>query len=68
MIFRGLSSLSTSETRSILLVLHSNIFPNLAKGKIIHVTDWLGGLCDQGGVLGLLSLNGLFVLMRDYNL
>jgi U3 small nucleolar RNA-associated protein 19 len=61
-------SLSQPETRSILLVLHSVLFPNLIRGRVVRITDWLGGLCDQGGPLALLSLNGLFILMSKYNL
>lgn len=60
--------LTKEETRAILLVLHSTIFPNMMKGKVIRITDWLGSLCDRGGPLALLSLNGIFVLIRDYNL
>ncbi|KAI5452760.1 Maturation and nuclear export of 40S ribosomal subunits interacting protein [Naganishia albida] len=60
--------LSLSETRSILLVLHSTIFPNMVKGRVVRMTDWLSTLCDRGGPLALLSLNGLYVLMTSYNL
>ncbi len=49
-------------------MLHSTIFPNLAKGRIVRITDWLGAICDRGGPLALLSLNGLFVLITQYNL
>lgn len=42
------SRLSVSETRSILLVLHSTIFPNMVKGRVVRMTDWLSTLCDRG--------------------
>ncbi|GHJ86489.1 hypothetical protein NliqN6_2891 [Naganishia liquefaciens] len=60
--------LSVPETRSILLVLHSTIFPNMVKSRVVRMTDWLSTLCDRGGPLALLSLNGLYILMTGYNL
>ncbi|KAJ9101853.1 hypothetical protein QFC21_003193 [Naganishia friedmannii] len=60
--------LTVHETRAILLVLHSTIFPNMVKGRVVRMTDWLSTLCDRGGPLALLSLNGLYVLMTSYNL
>ncbi|RDB30772.1 hypothetical protein Hypma_005736 [Hypsizygus marmoreus] len=44
------------------------------KGVLPHLTrpvlvmDWVGASVDYGGTVGLLALNALFVLMKDYNL
>jgi U3 small nucleolar RNA-associated protein 19 len=50
------------------MVLHSTIFPNMVKGRAIRIADWLGSIVDGGGPLALLSMNGLFLLIKDYNL
>jgi len=66
----GLLSLpmNDAQIRSVLLVLHSTIFPNLVRGRVLRITDWLGSICDRGGPLALLSLNGLFMLIMQYNM
>lgn len=32
------------------------------------MADWLGGLVDRGGANALLAMNGLFILMTQFNL
>lgn len=57
-------------TRKILVGLHgsSGILGHMNPAKRVRITDWLGGLVDRGGALGMLAMNGLFVLMTTYNL
>lgn len=57
-------------TRKILVGLHgtNGILSHMANNKRVRITDWLGGLVDKGGALGMLAMNGLFVLMTTYNL
>ena len=57
-------------TRKILVGLHgsSGILGHMNAAKRVRITDWLGGLVDRGGALGMLAMNGLFVLMTTYNL
>lgn len=57
-------------TRKILVGLHgsSGILSHMRPDKRVRVADWLGALVDQGGVKGMLAINGLFVLMTQYNL
>lgn len=57
-------------TRKILVGLHgsSGILGHMRPDKRVRVADWLGSLVDRGGVEGMLAVNGLFVLMTQYNL
>lgn len=57
-------------TRQILVGLHGQkgILSHMKEERRVRVADWLGGLVDQGGVVALLAMNGLFVLMTKYNL
>lgn len=57
-------------TRKILVGLHgsSGILGYMRPDKRVRVADWLGSLVDRGGVEGMLAVNGLFVLMTQYNL
>lgn len=57
-------------TRKILVGLHgqSGILSYMRPDKRVRVADWLGSLVDRGGVEGMLAVNGLFVLMTQYNL
>jgi len=34
----------------------------------VLIMDWIGSCVDYGGTVGLLALNALFILIRDYNL
>ncbi|TEB04125.1 CBF-domain-containing protein, partial [Coprinellus micaceus] len=47
-------------------VMHRGVLPHLTRA--ILAMDWIAGCVDHGGSVGLLALNGLFTLMRDYNL
>ncbi|EJC98214.1 CBF-domain-containing protein [Fomitiporia mediterranea MF3/22] len=50
----------------VLVVLHRGVLPYLTRPVLIM--DWVGSCVDHGGYVGLLALNALFVLMREYNL
>lgn len=50
----------------VLNILHAHILPHLTRP--ILVMDWVGHCVDMGGSVGLLALNGLWGLMRGYNL
>ena len=62
--------LDDSWTRRILVGLHgeSGILGHMKPERRVRVADWLGGLVDRGGVHALLAMNGLFVLMTQFNL
>lgn len=47
-------------------VMHRGVLPHLTRA--ILVMDWIAGCVDYGGSVGLLALNGLFVLIKEYNL
>ncbi|EIM90507.1 CBF-domain-containing protein [Stereum hirsutum FP-91666 SS1] len=47
-------------------VMHRGVMPHLTRA--VMCMDWVGGCVDYGGVIGLLALNALFVLMKEYNL
>ena len=49
-----------------LVVLHHGVLPHLTRPVLIM--DWVASCVDYGGHVGLLALNALFVLMREYNL
>ncbi|KAJ7714208.1 hypothetical protein B0H16DRAFT_1742790 [Mycena metata] len=59
---------ATSKTLSqrALNVMHRGVMPHLTRPVL--VMDWVGNSVDHGGVIGLLALNALFVLMKEYNL
>ncbi|KAJ7857769.1 CBF/Mak21 family-domain-containing protein [Mycena leptocephala] len=59
---------STSKNLSLraLNVMHRGVMPHLTRPVLIM--DWVGGSVDHGGSIGLLALNALFVLMKEYNL
>lgn len=61
-----LSAARDEEVRRVLNVMHRGVLPHLTRP--ILVMDWIAGCVDRGGSVGLLALNGLFTLMRDYNL
>jgi len=46
--------------------MHRGVLPHLTRP--ILVMDWIGACVDMGGSVGLLALNALFVLMKEYNL
>lgn len=47
-------------------LMHRGVLPHLTRPVL--VMDWIGTCVDMGGSVGLLALNALFVLMKDYNL
>ncbi|KAG7090557.1 hypothetical protein E1B28_009665 [Marasmius oreades] len=47
-------------------VMHRGVLPHLTRPVL--VMDWIGVCVDYGGVAGLLALNGLYALMKEYNL
>ncbi|CAE6469673.1 unnamed protein product [Rhizoctonia solani] len=49
-----------------LAVLHRGVIPHM--DKPVRLMDWIGGCVDFGGSIGLLALNALFTLIKDYNL
>ncbi|KAL5480712.1 NOC4 [Sanghuangporus weigelae] len=49
-----------------LVVLHRGVLPYLTRAVLIM--DWVSSCVDHGGYVGLLALNALFALMREYNL
>ncbi|KZT19932.1 ribosome biogenesis protein Noc4, partial [Neolentinus lepideus HHB14362 ss-1] len=69
-ILQQLSALEPERQRRlsvpVLNVMHQGIIPYLTRPVL--VMDWVAGCVDYGGALGLLGLNTLFVLMREYNL
>ncbi|KAI0648198.1 ribosome biogenesis protein Noc4 [Trametes meyenii] len=50
----------------VLSVLHRGVIPHLTRP--ILIMDWVSSSVDHGGTVGLLALNALFTLMKDYNL
>ncbi len=49
-----------------LVSLHSEVIPNLMDPRLL--LDFLTYSYDEGGVVGLLALNGLFLLMNQHHL
>ncbi|KAJ7043875.1 CBF/Mak21 family-domain-containing protein [Mycena alexandri] len=57
---------SKSLSQRALNVMHRGVMPHLTRPVLIM--DWVGNSVDLGGSIGLLALNALFVLMKEYNL
>ncbi|KAI0362811.1 ribosome biogenesis protein Noc4 [Trametes cingulata] len=61
---------SIEETKAyslrVLNVLHRGVIPHLTRP--ILIMDWVSSSVDHGGTVGLLALNALFTLMKEYNL
>jgi U3 small nucleolar RNA-associated protein 19 len=66
----GTLELDENWTRRILVGLHGDngILGHMKPERRVRVADWLGGLVDRGGANALLAMNGLFVLMTQFNL
>ncbi|KAJ3999820.1 ribosome biogenesis protein Noc4 [Lentinula boryana] len=47
-------------------VMHRGVLPFMTRPVL--VMDWVGACVDYGGTPGLLALNALFILMKEYNL
>lgn len=56
--------------RKVLVGLHGDrgILSNMKSERRVRLTDWLGNLVDGGGANAMLAMNGLYVLMTQYNL
>lgn len=56
--------------RKVLVGLHGErgILGNMKSERRVRLTDWLGTLVDGGGANAMLAMNGLYVLMTQYNL
>lgn len=50
----------------VLHIMHRAILPHLTRPVL--VMDWVSACVDFGGSAGLLALNALFILIKDYNL
>lgn len=50
----------------VLNMMHGGVMPRLTRPVLIM--DWISSCVDYGGTIGLLALNALFILIRDYNL
>ncbi|KAH7889576.1 CBF/Mak21 family-domain-containing protein [Phlebopus sp. FC_14] len=65
-----LSSTSSGANREFTIralnIMHRGVLPHLTRP--ILVMDWVSACVDYGGSVGLLALNALFALMKDYNL
>ena len=64
-------SVGADETKRLLAsralnVMHRGVMPHLTRAVLIM--DWVGSCVDFGGSVGLLALNALFALMKEYNL
>lgn len=72
-VWEGLLSrvpLDVAWTRRILASLHGErgILAHWAAARRVRLADWLGNTVDGGGANAMLAMNGLFVLMTQYNL
>lgn len=47
-------------------VMHRGVMPHLTRA--VMCMDWVASCVDYGGTVGLLALNALFILMKEYNL
>ncbi|KAG9045276.1 hypothetical protein FS837_006580 [Tulasnella sp. UAMH 9824] len=47
-------------------ILHRGVLPHLVRP--VRMMDWISSCVDFGGSVGLLALNGLFTMIKDYNL
>ncbi|KAG8985991.1 hypothetical protein FRB90_004314, partial [Tulasnella sp. 427] len=60
-----LASSSALSARA-LSILHRGVLPHLTRP--VRLMDWISSCVDFGGSVGLLALNGLFTMIKDYNL
>lgn len=59
-------NLNNSQYKTILLILHKRIIPFFARPT--KLMDFLTDSYEVGGIISILSLNGLFELIKKYNL
>ncbi|CAL1714795.1 unnamed protein product [Somion occarium] len=62
----GSSENSKALAARALNVMHGGVMPHLTRPVL--VMDWIASCVDYGGTVGLLALNALFILIKDYNL
>lgn len=62
----GSDEQSKASTTRALNVMHRGVMPHLTRAVL--VMDWVANCVDYGGTVGLLALNGLFTLIKEYNL
>ncbi|XP_071496905.1 nucleolar complex protein 4 homolog [Diadema antillarum] len=58
--------LPTSVYKQILVNIHENVMPHMTSPLLL--TDFLTASYDIGGAISLLALNGIFILVNEYNL
>lgn len=58
--------LSSTLRKQVLVSLHSEVIPHMMDPRLL--LDFLTYSYDEGGVIGLLALNGLFLLMNQHHL
>ncbi|OSD02728.1 CBF-domain-containing protein [Trametes coccinea BRFM310] len=63
---RGSLEQTKAYSLRVLNVLHRGVIPHLTRP--ILIMDWVSSSVDHGGTVGLLALNALFTLMKEYNL
>ncbi|KAL1685980.1 CBF/Mak21 family-domain-containing protein [Schizophyllum commune] len=63
---KGDPDLSRALAVRALNVMHRGVLPHLTRAVL--VMDWIAACVDYGGSPGLLALNALFVLIKEYNL
>ncbi|KAI0781283.1 CBF-domain-containing protein [Trametes elegans] len=63
---RGPTETTKAHSLRVLNVLHRGVIPHLTRP--ILIMDWVSSSVDHGGTVGLLALNALFTLMKEYNL
>ncbi|KAF9033161.1 ribosome biogenesis protein Noc4 [Panaeolus papilionaceus] len=71
MLLPRLSVGADEETRKVLAtralnLMHRGVLPHLTRPFL--VMDWISSCVDMGGAVGLLALNALFVMIKEYNL
>ena len=52
--------------KKVLVQLHSKVMPSLPNPLLL--SDFLSGCLDQGGLVGMLALNGIFTLVTRHGL
>lgn len=60
------TQLASSQCKHVLVSMHSRVIPHLIDPRLL--LDFFTQAYDKGGVVGLLALNGLFVLMNQHHL
>lgn len=64
--FLQLPSVPSDILRKVLLRLHASVIPNMTDP--VMLSDFLTHALDQGGIVGMLALNGIFILVTQHSL